>query len=288
MDVGYVQVWNDGTNLYVKYLIIEPGVCLSETHLHVAEPPDAIPQTKKFNPIPGQFDYSMEHSCVTAYTYTIPLDGWVKYDSLFIAAHAVVQMPSSSTDGACADGVFDYTQGTLYNGDPVGAERSDPNKALGEPDSLRPLVNFYSLGFDKPATEEVEGVLSLSFSTFITGELTVYETTYGPYPREEADVFVSRDGADWTFLGTADNSGTEEDFHPSTFHLDGCFQYVKIVDMTDRELFFNYPTTAQAFDVDAVCASSTCAEETAWGGCFDTGYPFPGKNWATYFTYEVQ
>ena len=146
----------------------------------------------------------MEHNCVTEYTYPIPLDGL--FGDIVVAAHAVVQMSSSGAASACADGVFDYTQGTLYNGLPVGSDRNDPTKALGEPDSSRPLINFYSLGFDNPDTEEVvEGWLSLSFPTFISGDLTVYETTYGPYPREAADVFVSRDGADWTSLGTADN-----------------------------------------------------------------------------------
>jgi hypothetical protein len=287
MDVGDVQVGNDDTNLYVTYLITEPDTCMIETHLHVAEGIDGIPQTKKGNPIPGQFDYMMDHNCVTEYTYTIPLGTWADDVDLSIAAHAVVKITPIS-ENACADAVFDYTQGTLYNGNPVGTDRSDPNKALGEPDSSRPLINFYSLGFDKLETEEVEGVLSLSFPTFITGELTVYETTYGPYPVELADVFVSRDGTDWTFLGTADNSGTEADFHPSTFYLDGCFQYVKIVDMTDIALFSGFPTTAQAFDVDAVCASNTCNEETAWGGCLGAGSPFEGKNWATYFNYVVQ
>ena len=287
MNVGHIDVSNDNDKLYVKYQITEPDVCLTETHLQAANYLVDIPQTKKNNPIPGKFDNSMEHSCVTDYTYTIPLGQLT--DEIFIAAHAAVRTLSSGATYACADGVFDYTQGTLYNGKPVGSDRSDPTKALGEPDSSRPLINFYSLGFDNPDTEEVEGSLILSFPTFISGDLTVYETTYGPYPREAADVFVSRDGADWTSLGTADNSGTEAEFHPSTFHLDGCFQYVKIVDITNIGDFSGFPDTAQAFDVDAVCASSTCEEETAWGGCSEVdGEGFAGKNWATYFYYTLQ
>jgi hypothetical protein len=283
IDVGYMQVWNDVTNLYVKYLITEPGVCLSETHLHVAGiGDDPIPQTKKGNPIPGKFDYQAEHNCATSHTYQIPLT-WSSGDSLSIAAHAVVQTPSAGASRTCADGVFDYLQGTLKSGGSVLAERSDPTKALGEPDSDSE-VNFYSLGFDNLATEPVEGTLVLSFPTFISGDLSVYEVTWGSYPTEQAEVYVSRDGADWTYIGTADNTGSTANVRESTLYTGGCVQYVKLVDTTDSG---PHNSSADAFDVDAVCASSSCDEETAWGGCY-TGEDFPGKNWATYFTYIVE
>ena len=108
---------------------------------------------------------------------------------------------------------------------------------------------------------------------------------YQYYPEEAADVYVSRDGADWDYLFTADNLGSTSNVRESTYPLGGCIQYVKIVDATNSNL---HDDNADAFDVDAVCASSTCQEETAWGGCFDTGVPFEGKNWATYFIYEVK
>lgn len=117
--VGTVDVWNDFTNLYVKYVITDLDWCLTETHLAVATASDDIPQTKKENPIPGQFPYqccydetegewlfvtkpedldaecSAEWStetCLTAITYTIPLseidEGVEPEELLFIAAHA--------------------------------------------------------------------------------------------------------------------------------------------------------------------------------------------------------
>jgi len=277
MEVGHMEVFNDDNNLYVKYVITEPGACLLETHLQAAADFTGIPQTKKGNPIPGQFAYSMEHSCVMAYTYPIPLDGLS--GDIVIAAHAVVQMPSSGTTASCANEVFDFNQGLRKDGTAVLAARSIPENALGVPDSVRPLQSFYSLGFG--------GELSVTFPTFITGELTVSEVTWGSYPSETAEVSVSRDGADWTVLGVADNSASG-DIRPSSFTLNECYQYVKIVDTTDSSLFGSRPD-ADAFDVDAVCASTTCEEETAWGGCIDVdGFGFEGKNWATYFTYTVQ
>ena len=47
---------------------------LTETHLHVADSLDDIPQ-KNGNPIPSQFEYKMEHQNVQEYTYIIPLQG---------------------------------------------------------------------------------------------------------------------------------------------------------------------------------------------------------------------
>jgi hypothetical protein len=102
IDVGEINVWNDADYLYVKYLIdddltpddpSDDGVptLIYETHLHVAEFPDLIPQTKKGNPIPGQFDNKTEHNPgVTEFTYQIPLV-WGIDTEICIAAHAVVQ-----------------------------------------------------------------------------------------------------------------------------------------------------------------------------------------------------
>lgn len=87
IDVGDVLVWNDNEYLYVKYTTTD-GWVVTETHLAVADSLDGIPQTKKGNPIPGQFSCSMIHDPpVTEYTYVIPLT-WDPDMSLYIAAHA--------------------------------------------------------------------------------------------------------------------------------------------------------------------------------------------------------
>lgn len=89
IDVGAVQVCNDAGNLYVTY-VTTGGWCLLETHLHIFEDDTEFADVphKNGNPIPGHFDYSAEHDCVTRYTYTILLDEW---DPANIAAHAVVK-----------------------------------------------------------------------------------------------------------------------------------------------------------------------------------------------------
>jgi len=92
-DVGSISVWNDSQYLYVKFKT-RWGVRLTESHLHVATGLDGIPQTKKGNPIPGQFDHKTDHCFwVRKYTYKIPLEsGWTPGTELFIAGHAEVFM----------------------------------------------------------------------------------------------------------------------------------------------------------------------------------------------------
>lgn len=99
VDVGEVQVWNDGANLYVRFVIdaeldtdnVVPTL-MYETQLHVALTEPEIPQTKKGNPKIGRFDYKDMHDPgVQVFEYVIPLaDLGAEPDTLVIAAHAVV------------------------------------------------------------------------------------------------------------------------------------------------------------------------------------------------------
>jgi len=89
IDVGEVIAWNDEDFLYVKYVTTDDWY-ITETHLHVADSLEGIPQTKKGNPIPGHFDYAECHDPpVQTYTYTIPWT-WSPGTTLYIAAHSVV------------------------------------------------------------------------------------------------------------------------------------------------------------------------------------------------------
>jgi hypothetical protein len=93
-DVGDVVVWSDGDSLSVKYVVSEDDCVLTETHLAVADSLEGIPQTRKGNPIPGQFAYTMEHDPpVPEYTYVIDLAAWPEGTELYIAAHAAVSCP---------------------------------------------------------------------------------------------------------------------------------------------------------------------------------------------------
>lgn len=83
-----MSVWNDADHLYVKYETRD-GWYLIESHVHFATSLDGIPQ-KNGNPIPGKFDYKMEHDPeVLEYTYEMDLNG-LEPGTIYIATHADV------------------------------------------------------------------------------------------------------------------------------------------------------------------------------------------------------
>lgn len=90
--VGTVTIWNDATNLYIRY--DTNGWKMEETHVYVGtSPPLSL--------APGQFPYKHENlGGVTTDSYTIPLSqiGAGKCQDVYIAAHA------SNRDTAWAQG----------------------------------------------------------------------------------------------------------------------------------------------------------------------------------------
>lgn len=96
LNAGTVTVSNDGSYIYVRYTTNDPWE-ISDAHLAVAGSLAGIPQTKKGNPIPGHFAYSaIFNPEVTDYTFTIPIGSFLPGQTLYVAAHAVVQAPSGS------------------------------------------------------------------------------------------------------------------------------------------------------------------------------------------------
>ena len=88
LTVGSVEVSNNATHLNVTYVVFGDWV-LNETHLAVADSLEYIPQTKKNNPIPGQFNFTMEHDpVVQVFGYIVPLAGLT--GEIYVAAQAVV------------------------------------------------------------------------------------------------------------------------------------------------------------------------------------------------------
>lgn len=275
IDVGDVIVWNDGDYLYVKYLVTAEGWCLTETHLHVAESMEGIPQ-KKGNPPPGQFTWPMRHACATEYTYEIPLE-WDTGTELFIAAHAEMEKILEEFP-YYASAVVNYDQGLRKDGGPVREQRSTPGQALAL-ELGKNEFNFFSLGFD--------GWIIVEFDCPIRNgegnDVSVWEDTWGGYPLETADVSASQDGVDWTLLGTAVNTtGTPQS--PNEFDLVDLerAKYIKVTDTTNPDV---HADNADGFDLNAVGSLQDCTrEETAWGD----GDDFPGKNWATYIMYTLK
>jgi hypothetical protein len=280
VDAGDVRVgYIPGNNYLTVTYNTEDGWLMNEIHFHVATDPADFPQ-KNGNPIPGQFDYKFEGlGGVDTHSFDILLseiDGGITCGDLYFAAHAKLH---KFTDLKWADTVYTSSQGKTKDltdiSDILIYPNSDPVNALGEADSKYDKYDtFFSLG--------VEGEIVLEFNNYIGGNITVYETTWHhdegvPYPLEEAEVFTSKSGFEWEYLGTANNSG-QSDFNlpiPNTFTLNGCVKYIKLVDYTD---YSPHVGNANGFDLDAISAQ-LCEEESAWG----EGSDFDGKNWAMYF-----
>jgi hypothetical protein len=144
-----------------------------------------------------------------------------------------------------AHSVYDFNQGLRKNNTPVLAERSDTSKALGVAQN-NDTVNFVSLGFGG------EIVLHYMYP-FVDGpgdDIQIYETSYGNptfanYP-EKAEVYVSKDGVSWTYVGIAELD--------EMIDINGAVdwaQYIKIKDVSDKSSN-KFPNDADGFDVDGV------------------------------------
>jgi len=143
--------------------------------------------------------------------------------------------------------VVDYWQGKRKDGSAVLPERSIPNNALGPPDSgvSGPPVKFFSPGFG--------GWIILGFPHIIANgpgdDVLVIETTWGSYPLESADVYVSQDGSSWVLAGSVNNINKQgKVLLPSTL---AWVNYVKIVDTTNPAPFGG---DADGYDLDAAGA----------------------------------
>ena len=290
MDIGTVAVNNDDQNLYVTFNITEPGWYLDETHVAVGIEEDDIPQTKKGNPIPGQFPFACNDlvPMATSCTAIIPLGGWCEGQEIVVAAHAAVaEVMGDGCDTMTfwADGVVDYDQGTRKDGGAIAADRSDPTAVFDLDDW------FYSLGFDLEPDGYADGWLTVDFGypvyNGVGADIVVQEVTFGrqKYPLEQARVFGVDDGTDY-YAGTVTNqdngTGLGAIGLPDGI---GTADAVKLLDDTDPAIHAN---NADGYDVDAIgaCWLQT-GEETAWGdGCDGTQF-VDRRGWATYFTYTI-
>lgn len=103
IPVGFVDVTNDDTNIYVKYQLEAPGWLIVETHVQVGEVLTDFHLNKGGNPQVGHFDYSINHDPgVVTWTEIVPLsDGpWSVNDKLMIATHAVIRKVTKAADPA--------------------------------------------------------------------------------------------------------------------------------------------------------------------------------------------
>jgi len=329
LPVGTVTVSNDGINLFVEY-ITTGGWVMTETHLAVApvqrvlgeipdpipDPsPEDIPQTKKGNPIPGQFPYKHEDlGYITSDPYIIPLSeidiGVGADDILYIAAHAKVIRPIEDCwetvwqigdveVNDCAGNLtnyaneFNWKKLDLSGGYtlPVGDCEQGPGLDADKPLFTTPFIagttptdEFpYNSNFSKSyATDfDVQWNGSLPFG----GLLTI---SWSPGSSASEKKVVSNDGIASTTFTAQGASKPGEGWFMDKYPL--VENSVNVDPLSDGLHTINFQhTKGDGTFWDWIRLEKPCVqEESAWAGTGVGEIPFSGKNWATYFTYTVQ
>jgi hypothetical protein len=98
--IGHLLVWNDGTQICVKYVLDEPGWAMVETHVELKYSLADIPQTSRGNPIPGKFsqgDYYSIPDMITEDEFYFPL-GMTDVTAIVAAHAAVVHITDGTVD----------------------------------------------------------------------------------------------------------------------------------------------------------------------------------------------
>jgi hypothetical protein len=301
--IGTVEVWNDADYLYVKF--VSDGDCLLETHVAVETDWHDIPQTKKGNPIPGQFEYSDPHACVQEYTYEIPLT-WAIDTELYIAAHAATGVKTSmwvSSDGNESFTAYTGPGTASYPCEP-GAARSGTAVATWQHSAWGSVTSQFTYGTwiweAYRAVDPICGTVVDFEETFdIPGEFTdgtLWVTADNGYEAYLNGTLLETDGlsGDWR------NSDLTESYVTTAQAAWSSIEIATWLQLTGNTLRFE--TANEYFNTDDGHGSAGTVDsnpggliyeaeityytdgETAWGD----GTEFPGKNWGMYFTYTVQ
>jgi hypothetical protein len=149
--------------------------------------------------------------------------------------------------------VCEFNQGTNNLGGPVAIERSNPDKALGQPqndDIQSSNINFVSLGFGGDIKLKLQASIPVTpFTTMI-----IYETTFNfincqSYP-ETADIYLSKNDIDYVYLGqTCLNDNTILDVYQTG--LDSVL-YIKVYDISDVTKFSGFSFISDGYDLDGI------------------------------------
>ena len=315
ISVGTVTVSNDDTNLYVTYNTTG-GWVMTETHLAVATTLPGIPQTKKGNPIPGQFPYKHEDlGYVTSDPYEIPLvDLGVGADkTIYIAAHAKVIRPIED----CWETVWQIGDVETYdcNGSAnltnYANEFNWKKKDIGDSSYTLQVDDCEEgpkLGENTPVftTPFIVGTTNTNEFPFNSNKTLDYATSI-EVEWKEALPFGGRLTVSWSpgksALETKVISG--EGITNKSFSVTGKTDYgkgwflnswllvensVAVSPLTYGKHIINFNhTQGDGSYWDWIKLERPCVQkESAWAGSAVGEMPFSGANWATYFTYTVE
>ena len=149
--------------------------------------------------------------------------------TLFASAAIAVTAGAASASVIFATEVIDVNRGDIHE---VVDGRDDVNNALGKADNV-----FYSMG--------VGGDITLGFGALATGDVSVWEVTFGEISEhvEIVDVYAIFEGTE-TKVGSVSNDVSQKGF---ALTFSGVFDALKLVDVSPLD-----GGTKDGFDLDAV------------------------------------
>ena len=300
-DVGEVRVWNDGANLHVEYVVDDTDWYLTETHLHVANDVNDIPQTKKGNPKQGKFDYKNHDIYDVTDEYVVPLAdfGFEAGDNITIAAHAVVEtmagcetdiskleaaLPDQVTIVLAFPGGDSYFNVTISGGTIIDGVFD--GFCIDTDHSISPgttyIANVYS-SYETLPMGLVEFPENLDLVNYILNQNWYGQTspsggtyTYGDIQR--AIWALIEDNQSTAGIGPWSQARVDEILADAYANgegfIPGCGEYIAIV---------LAPIGGQQ-PLIVLIPFYGFTDETAWAD----GTGFSGNNWATYFNYTIQ
>jgi hypothetical protein len=303
-DAGDVLVWNDAENLYVKY-DLDSDWCLTEYHLHVATSLNEIPQTKKGNPKPGHFEYKEEYDAciVDPVLIEIPL---VAAESFDIAAHAVVVHPidgcyetvwqiGDEEDNACNGNLTNYANEFNWKKEdspddfslPVGDCELGPGLGDNRPVFTDPFLvgttatNEFPYNSNKRVDYAVDFDVQWEGDLLLGGLLTI---SWSPGASARETKIVSGDGITETSFTAQGANRAGEGWYMDKYPL--VQDTIGVDPLPDQINSIRFrQTNGDGTFWDWIKLEKPCEQwESAWAD----GTGFPGKNWATYFTYDPQ
>ena len=301
IPVGVVEVWNDATELHVA-IDLADGWCMTESHVDARSTVADIPQTKKNNPIPGQFAAGDAYDpCADTDEFTFGLAGLDATPA--IAVHVKVWEMTAST--------LEIVSGA---GDPISTKNAwlDPWPDPPTNAVVSGYVGWPAIaGADYIATQTPGDPFNENWWRKVTetfdvpglpvgGDLWVNSDNYEFTTLNGTEIQRDDDGAfdDDVNLATVEGSGAEPypTGAPQTWSTIEQVSFMPVAGANTFEFVFRNVTWAGCCNfVDNPTGLAYRAvvtyyahNESAWAAEDGLGnHPFDGDNWATYIDYAV-
>jgi len=304
MDVGTITVWDDGTNLYVKYETRGDWM-MTETHLAVVDDDGDFPTTKTGNPKVGYFpdgdDYDPPVSKDT-FTFNLDDEGWASCTDLYVAAHAVVVRPIDD----CWESVWQIGDVEVVNettnwlenyadefnwGDPAGPITMGPSLADETPLYTDPFIYGTTPPDEFPFNSNSNRSYATDFDVQWSGALPfggMLTISWSPGQSAAETKKVSGDGITLTTFNATGAPKPGEGWFMDRYPL--VENSVGMGPLPDGTHTINFKhTNGDGTFWDWVLLEKPCEqEETAWGDGCDGERFVERSNWATYFMYHVE